>query len=71
MLEASKYPQIGLSLEDRRRRARYLGALADRVFYHECARLGLNVDEVIKYPLSSIIIRQCRRAASEEQGTRG
>jgi len=28
--------------EDRLSRAKYLGALADRLFRNECARLGLN-----------------------------
>ena len=44
--------------EDRLRRAKYLGALADRLFCNECARLGLNADEAIKSPLLSIINRQ-------------
>jgi hypothetical protein len=44
--------------EDRLRRAKYLGALADRLFRDECARLGLNADEAIKSPLLSIITRQ-------------
>ena len=44
--------------EDRLRRAKYLGALADRLFRNECARLGLNVEEAIKSPLLSIITRQ-------------
>jgi hypothetical protein len=44
--------------EVRLRRAKYLGALADRLFRDECARLGLNADEAIKSPLLSIITRQ-------------
>jgi len=44
--------------ENRLRRAKYLGALADRLFRNECARLGLNADEAIKSPLLSIITRQ-------------
>ena len=55
-----KHDDICLSHEDRRLRARYLGALADRVFRAECARLGLDVDEAITSPLSSIIARQGR-----------
>src|SRR5258707_11368134 len=38
-----KHDEIRLSQEDRCLRARYLGALADRVFRAECARLGLDV----------------------------
>ena len=44
--------------EDRRQRARFLGALADRLFRDECARLGLDADEAMKSPLLSIITRQ-------------
>ena len=44
--------------EDRLRRVKYSGALADRLFRNECARLGLNADEAIKSPLASIITRQ-------------
>jgi hypothetical protein len=44
--------------EVRLRRAKYLGALADRLFRKECARLGLSADEAIKCPLLSIITRQ-------------
>jgi hypothetical protein len=36
--------------EVRLRRAKYLGALADRLFRDECACLGLNADEAIKSP---------------------
>jgi hypothetical protein len=43
--------------EDRLRRAKYLGALADRLFRNECARLGLDANEAIKSPLLSIITR--------------
>ena len=43
---------------DRLRRAKYLGALADRLFRDECARLGIDADEAIKSPLMSIITRQ-------------
>jgi len=50
--------------EVRLRRAKYLGALADRLFRKECARLGLNADEAIKSPLLSIITRQGGRALS-------
>jgi hypothetical protein len=38
--------------EDRLRRAKYLGALADRLFRDECTRLGLNADDD---PLSRIL----------------
>jgi hypothetical protein len=55
-----KHDEIRLSQEDRCLRARYLGALADRVFRAECARLGLDADDAIKSPLSSIIARQGR-----------
>jgi hypothetical protein len=58
--EVIKHRDIGLSHEDRRLRARYLGALADRIFRAECARLGLNADEAITSPLASIIARQGR-----------
>jgi len=51
--------EIALSYEDRIRRAKYLGALADRVFRKECVRLGLDVGEAIKSPISSIVARQC------------
>jgi hypothetical protein len=44
--------------EDRLRRAKYLGALADRLFRDECARLGLDPSEAIKSPLASIIDRR-------------
>ena len=44
--------------EDRLRRAKYLGALADRLFRDECVRLGLDADEAIRSPLMSIITRQ-------------
>ena len=44
--------------EDRLRRAKYLGALADRLFSDECARLGLDAKEAIRAPLMSIISRQ-------------
>jgi hypothetical protein len=47
-----------INYEIRIRRAKYLGALADRIFRDECARLGLNADEAIKSPLLSIITRQ-------------
>ena len=50
--------------EDRLRRAKYLGALADRLFRKECARLGLNADEAMKSPLLSIITRQCGRVVT-------
>ena len=42
--------------EDRLRRA--LGALADRLFHDECARLGLDAKEAIRAPLVSIIARR-------------
>ena len=44
--------------EDRLRRAKYLGALADRLFRDECTRLGLNADDAIQSPLANIVIRQ-------------
>jgi hypothetical protein len=47
-----------LSHEDRLRRARWLGALADRLFRKECARLDIDADEAVKSPLLSIITRQ-------------
>jgi hypothetical protein len=47
-----------LTHEDRHRRAKYLGALADRYSSDECARLGLDVREAMKSPLASIITRQ-------------
>ena len=53
--------------EDRLRRAKYLGALADRLFRNECARLGLNADEAIKSPLLSIITRQGRRVVTNRE----
>jgi hypothetical protein len=59
-----------LAYEDRLRRARYLGALADRVFRDECSRLGINVDEAIKSPLMSIIIRQGRVSSVETSNDR-
>jgi hypothetical protein len=42
--------------EDRLRRAKYLGALADRLFRDECTRLGLNADDAIQSPLANIVI---------------
>ena len=53
--------------EDRLRRAKYLGALADRLFRNECARLGLNTDEAIKSPLLSIITRQGGRVVTNRE----
>ena len=50
--------------EDRLRRAKYLGALADRLFSDECARLGLDAKEAIRAPLLSIISRQRRIVAT-------
>jgi hypothetical protein len=47
-----------INQEDRLRRAKYLGALADRLFRDECARLGIDAEEAIKSPLMSIITRQ-------------
>jgi hypothetical protein len=44
--------------ENRLLRAKYLGALADRLFRDECVRLGLDANEAIKSPLLSIITRQ-------------
>jgi hypothetical protein len=52
--------------EVRLRRAKYLGALADRLFRKECARLGLNPDEAIKSPLLSIITRQVGRVVTPQ-----
>ncbi len=60
--------EVGLSREDRIRRAKYLGAVADRVFRNECARLGLDAGEAIKSPLSSIITRQWGNATAEDVG---
>jgi hypothetical protein len=59
-------PRGGLD-EDRLRRAKYLGALADRLFRNECARLGLNADEAIKSPLLSIIARQGGRVVTNRE----
>ena len=56
--------------EDRLRRAKYLGALADRLF-RECARLGLNADEAIKSPLLSIITRQGGRVVTLSEPSPG
>jgi hypothetical protein len=47
-----------INQEDRLRRAKYLGAIADRLFRDECARLGIDAEEAIKSPLMSIITRQ-------------
>jgi len=58
--------QIELSYQDRLRHAKYLGALADRVFCRECARLGLDADEAIKSPLSSISAWQHRYLAQDD-----
>ncbi len=52
--------------EDRIRRAKYLGALADRIFRKECVRLGLDADEAIKSPCSTIGSRQCGIEADEQ-----
>jgi hypothetical protein len=57
--------------EDRLRRAKYLGALADRLFRNECARLGLNADEAIKSPLLSIITRQGGRVVTLSEPSPG
>jgi hypothetical protein len=62
-----------IKYEDRLRRAKYLAGLADRLFRDECARLGLNVDEAMKFPLSSIITRQlgtCSGSADEADSVR-
>jgi len=58
--------EVGLSREERTRRAAYLGAVADRVFRAECARLRLDASEAIKSPLSSIIARQWGNAVAED-----
>jgi hypothetical protein len=58
--------QIELSYQDRLQHARYLGALADRVFRRECARLGLDADEAIKSPLSPISARQHQFLAQDD-----
>jgi hypothetical protein len=58
--------EVGLSYEDRIRRAAYLGAVADRVFRAECVRLGLDASEAIKSPLSNIIARQWGNATAED-----
>jgi hypothetical protein len=57
--------------EVRLRRAKYLGALADRIFRDECARLGLNADEAIKSPLLSIITRQGGQVVIAGKRSRG
>src|SRR5262249_40620347 len=57
--------------EDRLRRAKYLGALADRLFRNECARLGLNADKAIKSPLLSIITRQGGRVVAPSKPSPG
>jgi hypothetical protein len=54
-----------LSHEDRLRQARWLGALADRLFRQECARLDIDADEAVKSPLLSIITRQGYGASVE------
>ena len=59
-----------LAYEDHLRRAKYLGALADRVFRDECARLGINADEAIKSPLMSVIARQGRVSNVEPRNDR-
>ena len=53
--------------EDRLRRAKYLGALADRLFHDECARLGLDAKEAIRAPIVSIIARQGAPIVSYER----
>jgi hypothetical protein len=53
----ARHAGAGFGHEDRLRRAKYLGALADRLFRNECARLGLDANEAIKSPLLSIITR--------------
>jgi len=58
--------QIEFSYQDRLQHAKYLGALADRVFRRECARLGLDVDEAIKSPLASVSARQHRFLAQDD-----
>ncbi len=55
-----------LTYDDRIRRAKYLGALADRIFRKECMRLGLDVAEAIKSPCSSIVSRQCGIVAPDQ-----
>jgi bifunctional non-homologous end joining protein LigD len=57
--------------EVRLRRAKYLGALADRLFRNECARLGLNADEAIKSPLMSIITRQSGQVVTARKRSPG
>jgi hypothetical protein len=54
-----------LSHEDRLRRAKWLGALADRLFRNECARLGIDAHEAINSPLLSIIARRGYGASAE------
>ena len=46
--------------------AKYLGALADRLFRDECARLGLDANEAINSPLASIINRRGQLAFTPE-----
>ncbi len=60
--------EIGLPREERLRRAAYLGARADRLFRAECARLGLDANEAIKSPLSSIIARQWGITTADDVG---
>ena len=50
----------------RLRQAKYIGALADRLFRDECARLGLDANEAINSPLASIINRRGRLAFTPE-----
>jgi hypothetical protein len=43
-----------IACEVRLHRARSLGALADRLFHDDCARLGSDANDAIKSPLASI-----------------
>jgi hypothetical protein len=60
--------EIGLFHENRTRRAEYLGRVADRAFRQECARLGLDANEAIRLPLSSIIMQQWGMATVDSVG---
>ena len=56
----------GAVARDRLRRAKWLGALADRLFRNECARLGIDADEAINSPLFFEYHRSAGDRASAE-----
>ena len=67
----ARHAGAGFGHEDRLRRAKYLGALADRLFRNKSARLGLDANEAIKSPLLSIITRQGGRVVTPAGRYRG